>query len=110
MPPLSPTSHTLSPVTHRTDALLLKLSLLVGREVFYAALWGSALMSPSVRLPASLFVVGHISRAVPPREQKYMLGTDHQLTVGTYAWTPRDRGSDGGGTVPAVLGGLCRAK
>lgn len=69
----------------------------MGREVFYAALWGSALMSPSVRLPASLFVVGHISRAVPPREQKYMLGTDHQLTVGACAcaWTPRDRGSEG---------------
>lgn len=70
-----------SEIYDRTDALLLKLSLLVGREVFFAALWGSALMSPSVRLPASLFVVSHISRALPPREQKYMLGTDHQLTV-----------------------------
>lgn len=67
---------------HRTDALLLKLSLVVGKEVFYAALWGSVLASPAVRLPASLFVVGHISRDLPGKEQKHMLGTDHQLTVG----------------------------
>lgn len=66
----------------RTDALLLRLSLVVGREVFYAALWGSVLASPSIRLPASLFVVGHINRGAPGREQKYMLGTDYQLTVG----------------------------
>lgn len=66
----------------RTDALLLRLSLVVGREVFYTALWGSVLASPSIRLPASLFVVGHINRGAPGREQKYMLGTDYQLTVG----------------------------
>ncbi|XP_068403142.1 protein dopey-2 isoform X2 [Eschrichtius robustus] len=70
-----------SEIYDRTDALLLKLSLVVGREVFYAALWGSVLASPSIRLPASLFVVGHISRGSPGREQKYMLGTDYQLTV-----------------------------
>lgn len=50
--------------------------------MFYAALWGSVLASPSIRLPASLFVVGHISRDSPGKEQKYMLGTDYQLTVG----------------------------
>lgn len=55
---------------------------MVGKEVFYAALWGSVLASPASRLPASLFVVGHISRDVPGKEQKHMLGTDHQLTVG----------------------------
>lgn len=55
---------------------------MVGKEVFYAALWGSVLVSPAVRLPASLFVVGHISRDLPGKEQKYMLGTDYQLTVG----------------------------
>ncbi|XP_058920069.1 protein dopey-2 isoform X2 [Kogia breviceps] len=70
-----------SDIYDRTDALLLRLSLVVGREVFYAALWGSVLASPSIRLPASLFVVGHISRGSPGREQKYMLGTDYQLTV-----------------------------
>ncbi|XP_058152194.1 protein DOP1B isoform X2 [Dasypus novemcinctus] len=70
-----------SEIYDRTDALLLRLSLVVGREVFYAALWGSALVSPSVRLPASLFVVGHIARDAPGKEQKYMLGTDLQLTV-----------------------------
>ncbi|GAB1300448.1 Protein dopey-2 [Apodemus speciosus] len=64
----------------RTDALLLRLSVVVGREVFYAALWGSVLTSPSIRLPASLFVVNHISRDSPGKEQKYMLGTDYQLT------------------------------
>lgn len=55
---------------------------MVGKEVFYAALWGSVLASPAIRLPASLFVVGHISRGSPGKEQKYMLGTDYQLTVG----------------------------
>ncbi|XP_055229973.1 protein DOP1B isoform X2 [Gorilla gorilla gorilla] len=66
---------------YRTDALLLRLSLVVGKEVFYTALWGSVLASPSIRLPASVFVVGHINRDAPGREQKYMLGTNHQLTV-----------------------------
>ncbi|CAH6792579.1 Dop1b [Phodopus roborovskii] len=70
-----------SEIYDRTDALLLRLSLVVGREVFYAALWGSVLTSPSVRLPASLFVVNHIIRDSPGKEQKYMLGTDYQLTV-----------------------------
>ncbi|XP_077621593.1 protein DOP1B isoform X2 [Crocuta crocuta] len=70
-----------SEIYDRTDALLLRLSLVVGKEVFYAALWGSVLVSPAIRLPASLFVVGHISRDSPGKEQKYMLGTDYQLTV-----------------------------
>nr|XP_009232205.3 protein dopey-2 isoform X2 [Pongo abelii] len=70
-----------SEISDRTDALLLRLSLVVGKEVFYTALWGSVLASPSIRLPASVFVVGHINRDAPGREQKYMLGTNHQLTV-----------------------------
>lgn len=70
-----------SEIYDRTDTLLLRLSLVVGKEVFYAALWGSVLVSPAVRLPASLFVVGHISRDLPGKEQKYMLGTDYQLTI-----------------------------
>ncbi|XP_037687642.1 protein dopey-2 [Choloepus didactylus] len=70
-----------SEIYDRTDALLLRLSLVVGREVFYGALWGSLLVSPSIRLPASLFVVGHITRDTPSKEQAYMLGTDLQLTV-----------------------------
>ncbi|KAL0615629.1 Protein dopey-2 [Plecturocebus cupreus] len=49
--------------------------------MFYTALWGSVLASPSIRLPASVFLVGHINRDAPGREQKYMLGTNHQLTV-----------------------------
>ncbi|XP_033088316.1 protein dopey-2 isoform X2 [Trachypithecus francoisi] len=70
-----------SEISDRTDTLLLRLSLVVGKEVFYTALWGSVLASPSIRLPASVFVVSHISRDAPGQEQKYMLGTDHQLTV-----------------------------
>ncbi|XP_012586331.1 PREDICTED: protein dopey-2 [Condylura cristata] len=69
------------PLAHRTDNLLLRLSQVVGKEVFYAALWGSVLLSPAVRLPASLFVVSHIRRDLPGKGQKHMLGTDHQLTV-----------------------------
>uniref|UniRef100_A0A8B9GMA1 DOP1 leucine zipper like protein B n=1 Tax=Astyanax mexicanus TaxID=7994 RepID=A0A8B9GMA1_ASTMX len=68
-------------VYDRTDALLLKLSLLVGQSVFYGALWGSVLVSPLVRLPASLFIVTHFDRMASSCEQKYMLGTDHRLTV-----------------------------
>uniref|UniRef100_A0A8C2ERR3 Protein dopey-2-like n=1 Tax=Cyprinus carpio TaxID=7962 RepID=A0A8C2ERR3_CYPCA len=68
-------------VYERTDALLVKLSLLVGQSVFYGALWGSLLICPLVRLPASLFIVAHFDHSVTPREQKYMLGTDHRLVV-----------------------------
>ncbi|NWT05682.1 DOP2 protein, partial [Mionectes macconnelli] len=70
-----------SEIYDRTDALLVKLSLLMGQEVFYGALWGSVLASPSVRLPASLFVVTHINRELSGKQQKYMLGTDHKLTI-----------------------------
>ncbi|NWQ69304.1 DOP2 protein, partial [Neopipo cinnamomea] len=70
-----------SEIYDRTDALLVKLSLLMGQEVFYGALWGSVLVSPSIRLPASLFVVTHINRELSGKQQKYMLGTDHKLTI-----------------------------
>ncbi|NXP23460.1 DOP2 protein, partial [Scytalopus superciliaris] len=70
-----------SEIYDRTDTLLVKLSLLMGQEVFYGALWGSVLASPSIRLPASLFVVSHINRELSGKQQKYMLGTDHKLTI-----------------------------
>ncbi|NXB98670.1 DOP2 protein, partial [Orthonyx spaldingii] len=70
-----------SEIYDRTDALLVKLSLLMGQEVFYGALWGSVLGSPSIRLPASLFVVSHINRELSGKQQKFMLGTDYKLTV-----------------------------
>ncbi|XP_078416360.1 protein DOP1B [Cetorhinus maximus] len=70
-----------SEIYERTDTLLLKLMLVVGQEVFYGALWGSVLISPSIRLPASLFVVNHISRSVCGKEQKQMFGTDPCLAV-----------------------------
>uniref|UniRef100_A0A672SSN9 DOP1 leucine zipper like protein B n=1 Tax=Sinocyclocheilus grahami TaxID=75366 RepID=A0A672SSN9_SINGR len=68
-------------VYERTDALLVKLSVLVGQSVFYGALWGSVLICPLVRLPASLFIVAHFDLSIAAREQKYMLGTDHRLVV-----------------------------
>ncbi|XP_059506163.1 protein dopey-2 isoform X2 [Stegostoma tigrinum] len=55
--------------------------LVVGQEVFYGAVWGSVIVSPSIRLPASLFVVNHINRSAFRREQKYMFGTDPRLAV-----------------------------
>uniref|UniRef100_A0A8C3TWB6 DOP1 leucine zipper like protein B n=1 Tax=Catharus ustulatus TaxID=91951 RepID=A0A8C3TWB6_CATUS len=70
-----------SEIYDRTDALLVKLSLLMGQEVFYGALWGSVLGSPSIRLPASLFVVSHINRELSGKQQKFMLGTDYKLTI-----------------------------
>lgn len=65
----------------RTDAMLLKLSLLVGQQVFYDALWGSMLVSPMIRLPASVFIVTHFDRMVSLRQQTHMLGHDHKLVV-----------------------------
>ncbi|XP_044298360.1 protein dopey-2 [Varanus komodoensis] len=70
-----------SDIYDRTDALLVKLSLVIGKEVFYSALWGSVLVSPSIRLPASLFVVSHINRELSGKQQKYMLGTDAKLMI-----------------------------
>ncbi|NWH71330.1 DOP2 protein, partial [Piaya cayana] len=70
-----------SEIYDRTDMLLVKLSLLIGQEVLYGALWGSVLVSPSIRLPASLFVVSHINREQSGKQQKYMLGTDYKLTI-----------------------------
>uniref|UniRef100_A0A7N8WNE0 DOP1 leucine zipper like protein B n=1 Tax=Mastacembelus armatus TaxID=205130 RepID=A0A7N8WNE0_9TELE len=68
-------------VYDRTDALLVKLSLLVGQQVFYGALWGSMLVSPLVRLPASVFIVTHFDRIVSLHQQTHMLGYDHRLVV-----------------------------
>ncbi|XP_040913868.1 protein dopey-2 isoform X2 [Toxotes jaculatrix] len=68
-------------VYDRTDALLLKLSLLVGQQVFYGALWGSMVVSPMVRLPASVFIVTHFDRMAPLLQQTHMLGYDHHLVV-----------------------------
>uniref|UniRef100_A0A667WW21 DOP1 leucine zipper like protein B n=1 Tax=Myripristis murdjan TaxID=586833 RepID=A0A667WW21_9TELE len=77
-------------VNDRTDALLLRLSLLVGQQVFYGALWGSMLVSPQVRLPATLFIVNHFDRTVSPRRQTHMLGYDHHLVVKAVCLTLQD--------------------
>ena len=66
---------------YRTDALLLKLSLLVGQQVFYGALWGTMVVSPMVRLPASVFIVTHFDRSASLRQQTHMLGYDHCIVV-----------------------------
>uniref|UniRef100_A0A1A7XN10 Dopey family member 2 n=1 Tax=Iconisemion striatum TaxID=60296 RepID=A0A1A7XN10_9TELE len=65
-------------VYDRTDALLVKLSLLVGQQVFYGALWGSMLVTPMVRLPASVFIVTHFDRMASLSQQTHMLGYDHR--------------------------------
>ncbi|XP_051869745.1 protein dopey-2 isoform X2 [Pristis pectinata] len=70
-----------SEIYDRTDILLQKLILVVGQEVFYGALWGSVIVSPSIRLPASLFIVSHINKSTPRKEQKYMFGSDPRLAV-----------------------------
>ncbi|XP_014887595.1 protein dopey-2 isoform X1 [Poecilia latipinna] len=68
-------------VYDRTDALLVKLSLLVGQQVFFGALWGSMLVTPMVRLPASVFVVTHFDRMAPLSQQTYMLGYGHHAVI-----------------------------
>ncbi|XP_035995097.1 protein dopey-2 isoform X2 [Fundulus heteroclitus] len=68
-------------VYDRTDALLVKLSLLVGQQVFYGALWGSMLVTPMVRLPASVFVVTHFDRMAPLTQQTHMLGYGHRAVI-----------------------------
>ncbi|XP_055004085.1 protein dopey-2 isoform X2 [Boleophthalmus pectinirostris] len=77
-------------VYDRTDALLLKLSLLVGQQVFYGALWGCVLVSPMVRLPASVFIVTHFDRMVCLSQQTYMLGYDHHIVVKSLALSLQD--------------------
>lgn len=61
--------------------MLIKLSLLVGQQVFYGALWGSMLISPMVRLPASVFIVTHFDRMGSLQQQTHMLGYDHRMVV-----------------------------
>lgn len=68
-------------VYDRTDALLLRLSLLVGQQVFYGALWGSMLVTPMVRLPASVFIVTHFDRMASLSQQTHMLGYDHRVVM-----------------------------
>ncbi|XP_031725287.1 protein dopey-2 isoform X2 [Anarrhichthys ocellatus] len=68
-------------VYDRTDALLFRLSLLVGQQVFYGALWGSMLVTPMVRLPASVFIVTHFDCKASLRQQTHMLGYDHRLVM-----------------------------
>lgn len=68
-------------VYDRTDAMLIKLSLLVGQQVFYGALWGSMLVTPTVRLPATIFIVSHFDSLGSLRQQTYMLGYDHRLVI-----------------------------
>ncbi|XP_038162700.1 protein dopey-2 isoform X2 [Cyprinodon tularosa] len=68
-------------VYDRTDALLVKLSLLVGQQVFFGALWGSVLITPMVRLPASVFVVTHFDRMAPLTQQAHMLGYGHRAVI-----------------------------
>ncbi|XP_062313178.1 protein dopey-2 isoform X1 [Osmerus eperlanus] len=68
-------------VYDRTDALLVRLSLLVGQQVFYGALWGSVLVSPVIRLPASIFIVTHFDRMASPSQQTHMLGYDNGLVI-----------------------------
>ncbi|XP_040279050.1 protein dopey-2 isoform X1 [Bufo bufo] len=70
-----------SEIYDRTDILLQKLSMVVGQEVFFSSLWGSVLVSSSIRLPASLFVVSHINRDLSANAQGYMLGKDKQLAI-----------------------------
>ncbi|XP_036396715.1 protein dopey-2-like [Megalops cyprinoides] len=77
-------------VYDRTDALLAKLSRLVGQQVFYGALWNSILINPQVRMPASLFIVTHFERADSGRDQRYMLGSNHRLVVSALARSLQD--------------------
>ncbi|KAG9333415.1 hypothetical protein JZ751_012675, partial [Albula glossodonta] len=68
-------------VYDRTDALMVKLSLLVGQQLLYGALWSCMLINPLVRLPASSFIVSHFDRMGSGPEQRYMLGTNHPLVM-----------------------------
>ncbi|XP_053295219.1 protein dopey-2 [Pleuronectes platessa] len=68
-------------VNDRTDALLLKLSMLLGQRVFYGALWGSMVVSPNVRLPAAIFIVTHFDRMASLHQQIHMLGYNSPLLL-----------------------------
>ncbi|KAG7503861.1 hypothetical protein JOB18_046188 [Solea senegalensis] len=68
-------------VYDRTEALLVKLSLLVGQQVFYGALWGSMVVSTTVRLPASIFIVTHFDHFASLHQQIHMLGYDSRQVL-----------------------------
>ncbi|XP_024919895.1 protein dopey-2 isoform X3 [Cynoglossus semilaevis] len=68
-------------VYDRTEALLVKLSLLVGQQVFYGGLWGSMVVSAAVRLPASIFIVTHFDRTMSLQEQKHVIGYNSRLVL-----------------------------
>ncbi|XP_077584643.1 protein DOP1B [Stigmatopora nigra] len=68
-------------INDRTDALVLKLSLLVGPRVFYGALWACILVGPAVRLPATVFVLARCDRALPPEQREHMLGYDRRVAI-----------------------------
>ncbi|OCT93786.1 hypothetical protein XELAEV_18011457mg [Xenopus laevis] len=70
-----------SEIYDRTDQLLQRLAVVVGQDVFYGSLWGSVLVSSSIRLPASLFVVSHINKDLSVQSQSYMLGKDQELAI-----------------------------
>uniref|UniRef100_A0A6I8Q159 DOP1 leucine zipper-like protein B n=1 Tax=Xenopus tropicalis TaxID=8364 RepID=A0A6I8Q159_XENTR len=70
-----------SEIYERTDQLLQRLAVVVGQDVFYGSLWGSVLVSSSIRLPASLFVVSHINKDLSAQSQSYMLGKDQELAI-----------------------------
>lgn len=59
----------------------MKLSLLVGQQVFYGGLWGSMVVSAAVRLPASIFIVTHFDRTMSLQEQKHVIGYNSRLVV-----------------------------
>ncbi|XP_034430111.1 protein dopey-2 [Hippoglossus hippoglossus] len=77
-------------VNDRTDALLLKLSMLVGQRVFYGALWGSMVVSPNVRLTAAIFIVTHFDRTASLRQQIHMLGYNSPLLLKAVCFSLQD--------------------
>lgn len=70
----------------RTDKLLYKVSEGVGHEYFYGSLWRCILNNPSVRLPATSYIILHFNKKKSLEEQLHMMGLNvHTLNTGICA-------------------------
>uniref|UniRef100_A0AC35U2H7 Dopey_N domain-containing protein n=1 Tax=Rhabditophanes sp. KR3021 TaxID=114890 RepID=A0AC35U2H7_9BILA len=61
----------------RTFSLLEQILKSVGSAAFYASLWEAVLGSPSVRLPALIFVNAKFDKTISVGKQQEIMGGEH---------------------------------
>jgi len=65
----------------RTDKLLVSVCEGVDQEFFYGSLWRCILYNPSVRLPATSFIVLHFNKKRSLEDQLHIMGTCLQTLI-----------------------------